>query len=140
LPVVEDELELELPDREARVAVADHQLARFVHARAVAGVAAVQAIQERFAPRRRLGVGRKREDRVALDLRERERRRDLLDDPVEEARQQRVRAWDERAGGHVRRVSLADGLEERGVPGDVREDERPVLDRLLIRRRHARPS
>src|SRR5215213_2205972 len=68
LPVMQDELELEAADREARVAAAGHDVAGLAQTSAIRLVAGVQTVQHRLAADIEHAVGSEREDRVALEL------------------------------------------------------------------------
>ena len=91
-------------------------------------VALAEAVESLLTPGDGRRVVRVGEDRVSLELRQREARDEEPDDPIQQAREDLVRLGDKAVCERI--VSMREGhrLEERRVATDVGKDERAARE------------
>jgi len=144
---MQDELEIQRVDRHAGVTAAGPDVVGRLQSPAELRVAILEAVPGARASRQERRVGRVREDRVALQLRQRERRDEAPDDPVQQARHHRVGIGDRAVheGVGLRREAVEDATHVRVEPlehrlvGEYRAELRPVVD-TAIRTIHRCPK
>ena len=125
---VQYELEVEPVDPRARVAPARRDGVHVVDSMAEVRIAFAEAVESLLPPGDGRRVVRVGEDRVSLELRQRERRHEAPDDPIQQAREDLVRLRDTAVCERI--VSMHEGhrLEERRVAADVGKDERAARE------------
>jgi len=98
-------------------------------------IASTDSIQQGLPARHvRAGIGED-EDGIPLELRERERRNDARDDPVEQAGHQPIGLRHGTVRERVVAVGLRHRLQKGGVAADIGEEQRPLSALGLKRRR-----